>query len=307
MDADRPLKLIYVLGWGHSGSTLLGLMLGSADNVVSVGEIVFFDYYRDRRSHPKVLREFDCTCGEDFQRCPFWRGVLESLEPARPSVARDESAPQRLIWLLRLAAHVLRGRPQAGGATGPGDDAALLGTAAAHSSPPAEFVCDSSKDFARLARLIMDPRLEVYPIHLVRDARAVAWSYAKNKRVQLGLSKVGFYRGLLLWLGVNLLSRWTARLARRPYVSLSYERLCRDPRGTELWLAERLGLRLRGADPVKRINAGVYHDVGGNLMRFKKLTAIRSDDAWRAQAPRLGVWLGGLLMWAFGRRWSRRR
>ena len=97
---EEPVKLIYVLGWGHSGSTLLGLALGSADNVVSVGEIVFFDYYRDRRPHPKVLREFLCTCGVSFDRCPFWCSVLRGLEPTRPSVVRDDSGWARLGWLL---------------------------------------------------------------------------------------------------------------------------------------------------------------------------------------------------------------
>jgi hypothetical protein len=303
---SAPIKVIYILGWGHSGSTLLDLVIGSSPNVMSLGEIIFFDYYRDRVHHRKVLRPFDCTCGSAFHECAFWSKLLAMPGADTYKIVYDVNNGDRLIWLWRLLRFSVTGGRSLPPSELLGDDAALLSAVKDLRGSNTEYLCDSSKDFARLIRLLMMPRLEIYPIFLVRDMRAVALSYAKKKRHDLGLNKMGFYKALFAWAGVNLVSLAVAGLSRRPLLHISYDLFCRDPRKHISLLNERLGLKIDPERHIERINGCVYHNVGGNLMRFKKLSAVRLDDQWRHSVPAFGRFLSlvcfGLLNWLWVQR-----
>ena len=67
-------KIIYILGAGHSGSTLLGMMLSAHSQVQGGGELKNFQklieqpHLFDRPTHT-------CSCGELIAKCPFWSPV----------------------------------------------------------------------------------------------------------------------------------------------------------------------------------------------------------------------------------------
>lgn len=57
--------LINIFGAGHSGTTMLDLMLGNDKNSFSLGEVnAWFRPYR--KHHFRII----CSCGEEF--CPYW-------------------------------------------------------------------------------------------------------------------------------------------------------------------------------------------------------------------------------------------
>ncbi len=68
----QKIKLVYILGFGHSGSTLLDLILGAMPKAESVGEIIRLRKELDW-NHP-------CTCGIDLKDCPYWTPVLSAFE-----------------------------------------------------------------------------------------------------------------------------------------------------------------------------------------------------------------------------------
>ena len=78
--AAAPIKVIYIAGWGRSGSTILDGILGQVPGLVSVGEIKFLwerGYLQNRR----------CSCGEPFRSFPFWTEVMTL---ALPAITRDQ-------------------------------------------------------------------------------------------------------------------------------------------------------------------------------------------------------------------------
>ena len=80
------LNLIYIGGYGRSGSTLLDRMLGQLDDVCAVGEL--------RHIWERGLVEDQlCGCGTPFWQCPFWSLVLEeafgSIENVEPRALLD--------------------------------------------------------------------------------------------------------------------------------------------------------------------------------------------------------------------------
>jgi len=67
MTSDK-LNIIYIAGNGHSGSTLLDIILGSDEMCFSAGELVFI-------SRDSILNEY-CSCGLLIPNCTIWSKVL---------------------------------------------------------------------------------------------------------------------------------------------------------------------------------------------------------------------------------------
>src|SRR6266705_3371373 len=62
------LRVLYIGGWGRSGSTLLDRMLGQVPGFFALGEV--------REIWQSGLRENRlCGCGASFRECPFWTRV----------------------------------------------------------------------------------------------------------------------------------------------------------------------------------------------------------------------------------------
>ncbi len=66
------IKVIYILGAGSSGSTLLSLLLGAHSRMVNVGEISHIDRYR--------ALDLNCGCGERVSKCSFWSKVFSTKD-----------------------------------------------------------------------------------------------------------------------------------------------------------------------------------------------------------------------------------
>src|ERR1700676_598924 len=70
-EQSRP-KVIYVMGAGRSGSTVLGVALGNCENVFFAGEL---DKWLVRRGAPNLT---------DDERTRFWSGVRGQGDGAAP-------------------------------------------------------------------------------------------------------------------------------------------------------------------------------------------------------------------------------
>ena len=87
---DLP-EILYVMGTGRSGSTILDIMLGNNSNVFNGGELNFL--VRDG-----FLHRMDCSCGEAFDTCKIWSAVLKK-HTLSESVCLDLiTESRRLEW-----------------------------------------------------------------------------------------------------------------------------------------------------------------------------------------------------------------
>src|SRR5438105_14394685 len=69
--ARPPVKVLYIAGVSHCGSTFLGTLLGQAEGVFFAGEL----------AHAARSHELDqlCGCGEPLRECPVWARVFERV------------------------------------------------------------------------------------------------------------------------------------------------------------------------------------------------------------------------------------
>ena len=88
----RPANpvVLYIAGPGRSGSTLLDLVLGQVDGVVSIGELRNLWYAGFHGAWP-------CGCGKPVTECPFWSAVLARAFGSVESVC-PESMQELRCW-----------------------------------------------------------------------------------------------------------------------------------------------------------------------------------------------------------------
>src|SRR4051795_9833771 len=107
------------MGRGHSGSTILDILLGGGAAVESVGELVS-GLERYEAGEP-------CACGEPMRRCPFWAEVRRRFEAdghdwgelARLSRAQTDVRRWLATWRARLDDPGRPPRPPASAAARP--------------------------------------------------------------------------------------------------------------------------------------------------------------------------------------------
>jgi Sulfotransferase family len=285
-------KMLYVGGFGRSGSTLVGRVLGEAPDTICVGET---RYLWSRG----ILHDVQCGCGEPFHSCDFWAAVGREAFGGW-----DRVDTERLVELERvtnrLRALPLHRLPQLrpGFAAAIEEYAASLGKvyAAIARVSGARTIVETSKDPNFGSLLTRIPGNDVRIIHLIRDSRAVAYSWTRKKRMSSPIGKQSFMprfspaETATRWLTSNL--AFHALVTRRtPYLRVSYESFIADPRGTLRKLGDFAEEPLLLPDTqmtASRVRLGDHHIFSGNPMRADTgWLEMRLDDQWQTMLPTL--------------------
>ena len=162
--------VLYVAGAGRSGSTLLASVLGQSDGVVDVGEVWKIWRLRDEPGRR-------CGCGAALSTCPFWSAV----EDAAPGVfAHDPDVLDALSRIDHARGSVkLWGQLRVGRADVEAYAVRLAALYAAIAEVAgAQVIVDSSKMPGPALVAESLGGVEVKVLHLTRDPRAVAASWA---------------------------------------------------------------------------------------------------------------------------------
>lgn len=283
--SEAPQRVLFVGGLGRSGSTLLELILAQSPDVCALGEVV---HLWERA----LLADESCGCGERFSACPFWVRVGEKAFGSWSTVdAREVLALKARVDRTRHLPRLARRRPPAEVHEYTDLYARIYRAAAAVSG--ADVVVDSSKHASLAYALHHAADLDLRVLHLVRDSRAVAHSWAKQVRrpevrdAESYMPRFSPLRTSLLYTVQNAAFDRLAR--RRPVTRLRYEDLATDPAATIRAVRALAGLPddagatgVLAGEPVR-----AAHTVAGNPLRFASgPLRVRTDDGWRAGLPR---------------------
>lgn len=315
---SETVRVIYIIGAGRSGSTLLDTVLASHPDVVGVGELV------NLHSAGWTSNEV-CACGKLGTECSFWTRVREAWQQRVPeATVEGYVALQKRVEFfsglgLMQMARMLRQRisPTAEFQAYLRQTEALYAAIAEVSGKG--IIVDSSKHPIRGALLAHLRGIDLRLVHLVRDARAVVWSRKKaleadkKSGVQIAIKPRPAWYSVAFWAFINVLAAIVCLFRRRRSLRMRYEDFVAEPQ-TQL---ERLG-QVCGLDysaTAKALLIGeplkVEHPIAGNRMRMKGNVTLKPDWEWRDRLPardRAVCWLcAGWLLLAFGYGRNRRR
>lgn len=227
-----------------------------------------------------------CGCGAAVTSCPVWSEVLQKAgieqEDAVRELLSDLRTTLRIRRAPRLVAPRLLGEPRAAYSRASTVLADVYRAAAEASG--ARVLVDSSKDPLYGLFLARVPGIRLHVIHLVRDSRAVAWSW-QRKRLRPEIADAAAYMPLrsasrtsLDWDLRNALTHVLGHEAAS-YARLRYETLVERPDREVASIAHQLALHAPTV-PVAADDVG-SHTVAGNPMRFDPNVTIRVDDEWK--------------------------
>ena len=278
------MKVLYVVGLGRSGSTILSNSLGQIPGFFSGGELNFIWRHN-------VLENRLCGCGRPFRECPVWTRVMDQAFGGMDGV--DPRAMMRLQNLGTRTRHIpmmLTGRGRRSLAQRLEKLLIAYGRLyeAIGAVTGSRVIVDSSKEPAHGFAMSMVPGVDFCALHLVRDPRAAAYSWSKKKpqpdtNTRDFMVRFSPAKSSALWDSWNASAGALWRRAPDRYLRLRYEDFVADPRvsfGKILALVDEpdAGPPLVGEREVK---LGVSHTVSGNPNRFETgAVELRTDREW---------------------------
>ncbi len=303
----RP-RVLYVAGLGRSGSTLLARLLAELPGTVSVGEA----HHLWQTGAVRAAGDELCGCGRTYLECGFWTGVLEeALGDPLPleEMRRQADAVARIRRIPRLERG---GDPRFEGEVR--EYGEVWRRIYEHvAGEDGSWVIDVSKDLGPLFLLARIERLELRMLHLVRDPRAVAYSWSTRKRRPEFLDREAYLDrpGPLVtsgrWIYSNLLAERFTRRFPEQSMRLRYEDLVARPREELAAIADWLGLEGR---PNFRNETTVVLEsrsclISGNPMRFGGDTlTIAADERWKDAMPAFTRAAVAAATWPWRRRYA---
>jgi hypothetical protein len=286
------VPILYIGGHGRSGSTILAQTLGQIPGFVNVGELWQL-WYRGLRENER------CGCGRHFRSCEFWRAVGDEAYGGWDNVDVD-----RLV-AVRPYLVGLRYTPHYALAANSGIRSRMIDTLLAECGPVLErlyraiqrvsgarVIVDSSKRLSCAVLLNLLPFADLRVVHLVRDSRAVAYSWQKTKESP----EVVGGRLMPRMSPAKASRRWSLQnysygliLGFASFSRLRYEDFVDDP---PLYLAEILisagfddeAGRLHDVVHGREISPSADHTVSGNPSRFHTgKIELRLDEEWKGK------------------------
>jgi hypothetical protein len=292
-------RVLYVVGTGFTGSTLLSFLLNGHPEIASVGEATGpIDEWGDQRTYP-------CSCGKTLADCEFWRrmgtemqgrGVRfgpnlwdlrfrlsrnafvqqvlsKSLRNNVLDALRDRLVLQVPAWRVRLEETALR-------------NVAFVESVLAVTGK--SVFLDATKDAARGRHLLRLTSLELFVVHLVRDSFGYVSSHMDRDR--------SLDSGIRFWKRtIGHANHLSALLPPRRFLRVRYEDLCAS---TETELARIV--RFAGLEPQRGPEnfRDQDHHMIGSQMRLGSSGQVVLDERWR---ERLTPWQRRAIGWRTAR------
>lgn len=290
---------IYIVGRGHSGTTMLDAMLGNSNYIESVGELVSgMGRYTAR-----------CSCGDTFAECAYWKKVRQRF--AQSSDISWEEAGRYIVRqaYLKLLFKTFFSSSESA-ETKIRKVCSIRIAEALEEESGKRVIVDSSKEFTRSLFLIRFlPGTKV--IHLVRHPEGVLGSHLRRLSDGKGFKMLRrrfqprkwfaplVFLGAAGWIIGNLLAECLKVFGDAKVLRVRYEDLIDCPYEELGRIESFLGYPLEDLKKivVDKSQFNIGHNIGGKHMRLKKGFAIEKRGSYSPRLPKKYLILINFLCW----------
>jgi LPS sulfotransferase NodH len=269
LGSRRP-RVIYVMGAGHSGSTILGVALGNCGGVFYAGELV---EWTARSGVPKF---------GGLERTRFWRTVAEQMRHASDVFGyRTMEVLERSSSVLRVDRWRSRRRLRERFRQITGELYEAISTASG-----ATHIVDSSHFPLRAKELQGVQEIELHLILLLRDPRSVMDSYLRHigRHDPLRRALRILYKNADLWLTYLLSMLVFLKQPRERRLLLRHEDFMADPEGALRQILDQCASNAATPD-LSALSTGM--PLQGNPLLWSDVVALNRKPAMSVDGSRL--------------------
>lgn len=266
---DNRVNIIYLMGAGRSGTTILASLLGASKDILTIGEMHQFLEH--------IVYDKNCSCGKSLEKCEFWTTIVSDYYEKDISelkkmddymVAIESHSKIPLSFFKSNDEHVKFHEDFYARIT---------------KLKPSKYYLDSAKFISRVLQLRKSDKLNVKIIYLVRDVRGVINSFAKNVQTQKNpISTIIYYTMINT---AAQIVKWTYP---KEILKLKYEDFIENSTDTLDKIERFINTDLTDVKYVitheKYID--MPHIIGGNRLKSKSKIKLRKDLAWKTNISR---------------------
>jgi len=261
---NRKINIIYLLGAGRSGTTLLATLLNNHDDIETLGEMHQFIEHLDE--------DKNCSCGQKLRSCSRWnlppKITSSDIKIERLYCRQKESHKNIPSLIFNKKEHKRYNSIQE----------SIISLVSENRE--SKWYLDSSKYISRYLLLKKNSKLNVKGIYMVRDPRGVINSF--KKRVQTSknpLSAIVYY---------NLINFFGEIVSRnnKDILKIKYEDFVETPERVLDEIYKHIFVSYKGSANLPEYSA-MPHIVGGNRIKSKKKIQLTKDTDWQINIPRV--------------------
>ena len=273
-------RIVFVAGYGRSGSTLIERILNASEQVFAAGEMKFMlteatrhGVYEESPIWSRVKSDLDAS--DQFGKCA--EGVRAEFETIPSGLFKY---PMRRFFRSAWSNYVSFTN-------------ASFAALSKYIPESCDWIIDSSKtgrdSFLRPQALRAVTGKPIKMLHVVRDPRGCYTSILKgsNRRMERGQDpelSIPFIRTCFSWNLANIGAHLYGVFHSKDYMRVRYEDYVAEPRRELERISEFLGVSFESAILAleNETTIPVADQVYGNRMRKDTTVRLRSDTSWRA-------------------------
>lgn len=265
--------IIYILGAGRSGSTILATTLNNHEEIHYVGELHHFFSY--------VKSNSQCSCGKTIRSCEFWKKVLNGLPRSyKDDPQKFEHLCNKMEYHSSIPLHLMGFKKDKQFDKYKDVQENLISSI--HQETSSRYILDSAKYIGRFLALKKIFKNQVKVIFLVRDLRGVICSFKKNVQTQNSPLKTYIY-----YMVINMTAHFLNILPKFKILKIRYEDIVDHPASTFHQIGNFLDLEL--SECAKKIEEQkpfkMPHIIGGNRLKVSSNIIIKKDQKWLEVMP----------------------
>ncbi len=271
--SEKLPRIIYIMGSGRSGTTILEVLLSNSPGVAGVGEVTHI--FRDGYINGDV-----CACGSDVSECELWSTVRRQCDWSDADISSGEKLFRRFSWHSKFPGVAMGLAPANAKKEFADLNGKLFSAVAKHSG--AHTIIDSSKYAARAIALMRSFPDDVMIICLTRSPSGLMQAFSKpNKNEQKPKSTLATFIYYIYVMACFRVVSW--RYGRR-VLKIRYEDVVSDPCTAldriERWSGVDLSATRETISSDGFLEPG--HIVTGNRLRYQKKIRFRRSGEDRA-------------------------
>lgn len=281
-DIDK-VDLIYIASTGRSGSTLLEILLGSFDNVWTMGEVYVLPWEIQKEKGT-------CGCGEELNDCGFWAPIISQFKNILELNGyihrfRDDYSTSKFFRFRELINILFRVSISDKQVLSDFCSAnrtlfsAVKRGGSAYRNTKISYLVDSSKIFYRLFWLLHCESISTKVIHIVKDPRSFVYSKIKTDNRRLEKLRRAFRMSVRYVIENHLIERIVRNIPKENTLFVRYEDLAAHPEKKLEEIARWLNLKYQ-PDVITGFRSKENHGIAGNIMRHR-MEGICLDEKWR--------------------------